>query len=133
MTRLPRLSLLTFVRLGVVAAGGTMAMLMLGPFQGLEGELGLTDKAAHAIAFYVATLGCFAALPNMRRTETGLMMLVFGASVELIQGLTGRAMSLSDFLADSVGVAAASLPAAVERWRYSLKNEAKLALESVKA
>lgn len=114
---------LNLVRIGVLGAGLTLACLMLGPYQGLEHEFGLSDKAAHALAFYLATLGAFAALPNMRRTETGLLMLVFGAGVELVQGATGRSMSLTDFLSDSVGVAGASIPAAVERWRYAMKAE----------
>ena len=44
-------------RLGFALAALGMAVLMLGPFQGLEQVFGLNDKAAHVIAFYGVASG----------------------------------------------------------------------------
>ena len=90
----------------------------LGPFQGHEQRLGLSDKAAHVSAFYLISLLLFAVAPQRRRSDLALVMLGLGVAIELAQGLLGRSLSLADLLADGVGVAAAIAPAWVERLRY---------------
>lgn len=117
----PRLALLG-IRSTVALGAATMLLLMIGPFQGAEGHLGLNDKAAHAIAFYVLTLGLFLSAPNWRRTDLALFALAFGVLVEVAQGLTGREMSGSDVLADALGVAAATAPGVVERLRHHTRT-----------
>lgn len=119
------MSQLTIVRTAVCCLALTMAVLMFGPFQGLEGELGLTDKAAHGTAFYLLTVGMFACFPRNRRTDLGLIVIAIGAGTEVIQAMVGRDGNLPDFAADSVGILAAMLPATVERMRISMRQSGR--------
>ena len=116
-----RLRPLLAVRLALGAAAAAGAVVLLGPFQGLEREFGLSDGAAHAMLFYLSTLGAFAAFPQRRRTDLALGMLALAALTEALQGLTGRSMSVGDLAADALGVAAAAAPALIERLRYVLR------------
>ena len=61
----------------VVLVGGALAAatLMLGPWPGLEHVFGLTDKAAHAIAFGALLAVSFLAFPRMRRTMASSLLL----------------------------------------------------------
>jgi len=110
------------IRLAVALGFTLMTVLLLGPFQGLEVHLGLSDKTAHAAAFYLLSLGVFASLPHQRRTDLALWVLAFAATTEIAQGFTGRSASLEDLLADAVGIVIAVLPAMVERLRYRLNR-----------
>lgn len=103
-------------------------ILTLGPFQGLEARIGLSDKAAHALAFYILTLLLFSIAPRRRRTDLALAALALGILIELSQGLTGRSLSILDFLADALGVAAATAPAWIERFRHSARRRPFLVL-----
>jgi VanZ family protein len=106
------------VRFGLAAFGAVLLVLMLGPFQGLEHTVGLTDKAAHAVAYYFVTLVAFAAFPDVRRTDTAGMVFMIATGIEAVQGFTNRTVSIADLGANSVGVLAAVLPAIVDRWRF---------------
>lgn len=108
----------------VVGALGALvvAVLTLGPFQGLEQVVGLNDKAAHAIAFYGLAVMAFVVMPARRRTDLAVMVLAFGVAIEIVQGLTGRSASLTDLLADAAGVMAATLPGMVERLRHNMRH-----------
>ncbi len=108
------------VRIAVAVGFAAMIVLLLGPFQGLEERIGLSDKTAHAAAFYVLSLALFAALPRMRRTDLALGLLALAAATEVAQTLTGRTGSFPDFAADAAGVVVAVLPAMVERLRFLL-------------
>ena len=109
---------------GAVVVGGMgVALLMLAPmFQGAEQMFGLTDKQAHGLAFYVATLTAMLSLPRMRRTDLALAMLALGAAAEMAQAITGRSASFTDLSADAVGIFAAWAPSQVERLRYLSRN-----------
>lgn len=111
------------LRLSGLAASIGLSILLLGPFQGAETALGLTDKEAHAIGFFGLTLGLFALAPNRRRTDLALVAIFIGVVVELLQGLTGRSLSLADLGWDAIGVAAATLPGLIERLRFYLREE----------
>lgn len=102
---------------GVVA----LQVLMLGPFQGAEQIFGLNDIMAHAIAFYVLSLGLFVCLPRWRRTDLSIVAMGIGVAVEILQGATGRSASMFDLLADGAGVLAATLPGMVERLRHHVR------------
>jgi len=110
------------IRLAVALGFTLLIVLLLGPFQGLETHLGLSDKTAHAAAFYVLTLGVFASLPGIRRTDLALWVLALAAATEIAQGFTGRSASLEDLLADAAGIVIAVVPAMVERLRYRLNR-----------
>ena len=73
-------------RLGFALAALGMAVLMLGPFQGLEQVFGLNDKAAHVIAFYGVASGLFLIAPNQRRDDLALYVIAaaFGASFVML-------------------------------------------------
>ena len=62
-------------RLGFVMASLGMAVLMLGPFQGLEQVFGLNDKTAHGVAFYGVTTGLFLIAPRQRRDDLALFVV----------------------------------------------------------
>jgi VanZ family protein len=110
----------THIRIFVGFGFATLLVLLLGPFQGLEARLGLSDKTAHAAAFYVLSLGLFASFPRIRRTDLAFGVVGFAAATEIAQLFTGRSGSFEDLAADSAGIVIAVLPAMVERLRYSL-------------
>jgi len=110
------------VRIAVGIGLAALLVLLLGPFQGLEERIGLSDKAAHVAAFYVLSLALFAALPSLRRTDLALGVLALAAATEVAQTFTGRTGSFPDFAADAAGVLVAVLPATVERLRYFLTS-----------
>ena len=110
-----------------------LLIVTIGPFQGAEGQVGLSDKGAHVIAFYIVTLLVFAVAPQWRRTDLALMTLGLGVLIEVAQGLTGRSVSLLDFLADGVGVAAAMAPAWIESLRYNARRHPYLSFLDIAA
>jgi hypothetical protein len=88
----------------VLALGAvTVAVLTLGPFQGAEQIFGLTDKAAHAIAFGGLTAISFAAFPRMRRADLARTALILGAGIEVAQLFGHRSASIMDWGADASG------------------------------
>ena len=109
-------------RLIFVAASLGMAILMLGPFQGLEQMFGLDDKAAHAVAFYGVASGLFLIAPRQRRDDLALFVVAAAFAAELLQALTGRSVSIVDFLAGSAGVAAAWAPGRIEQLRHAFRR-----------
>ncbi len=81
------------------------AILMLGPFQGMEQMFNLSDKTAHALAFGGLTAISFLAFPGMRRADLVRTALVMGAAVEVVQMFdAGRSASVADWAADAVGI-----------------------------
>lgn len=90
----------------VAAAGLAVGLViaMLGPFQGLERAIGLTDKQAHALAFAAITSALFLVAPNWSRLWIGCLALGAGIVIELIQGASGRSANIWDLAADAVGI-----------------------------
>lgn len=101
-----------------------LLVILLGPFQGLERTLGLTDSVAHCLAFYGLTVGLFIVLPRFRRIDIALGSLLLAASSEVAQSFTGRTGSLADFAADSFGIICAVSPAIADRWRHAFTQRA---------
>ncbi|MFN3806038.1 VanZ family protein [Asticcacaulis sp.] len=116
---------LFFSRLCLAVLAMTIGVLVLGPFQGAEEAFGLTDKEAHAIAFFALTLMLQVAMPRVRRLDIALGVLAVGALIEVLQLFTGRSASVSDWLADFVGVAFATAPSFVETARGFLRGESR--------
>lgn len=98
------------------------ALMLLPAFQGAEKGFGLTDKQAHAAAFYVFTLTAFLALPRMRRTDIALAALGLGAAAEVAQLVTGRSGSVMDLSADAVGICLAWAPTQIEHLRRVVRR-----------
>jgi hypothetical protein len=62
-----------------------------------------------------------------------MVAAALGLAIELLQGLTGRDMSLADFMADAAGITAAVLPGAVERLRHQLRTHPDLSVRQLRA
>jgi hypothetical protein len=111
---------LTVVLARCVLAFGSLfvAVVLLGPFQGAERNLMLTDKQAHGLAFFIFTLVSFAAAPRIRRGDLVLTALGLAAASEIAQALVGRDGNIADFKADGIGIlVAAGLWTAIRFWR----------------
>lgn len=110
-----------------------LAVLVLGPFQGLEERIGLSDKSAHVIAFYLLGVSALAIAPKWRRTDLMLALLGGGVLVEVLQGFTGRSMSLGDLGADALGLAAAAAPGFIEQLRRLARRHPDLSFAEIAA
>ena len=99
---------------------------LLGPFQGAEKHIGLSDVVAHVLAFYGLSVAILAVAPRSRREDLALIVVAFAIATEVIQGVTGRNMSLWDFGADMGGLVAAMLPSYVDRLRYLVRTQPDL-------
>lgn len=125
--------LVHLARLIFLIGVAVLAVLVLGPFQGLEERIGLTDKSAHVIAFYLLGVATLAIAPKWRRTDLILALLGAGVLIEVLQGFTGRSMSLSDLGADALGLAAAAAPGFVEQLRRLARRHPDLSFAEIAA
>lgn len=108
----------TTARAVLVVGALTAAVLMLGPWPGLEQVFGLSDKAAHALAFGGLLAVSFLAFPRMRRNDLAVAAILLGASVEVAQLFTAdRSASIGDLLADTAGVGVIYLASHIENLR----------------
>ncbi len=123
---------LQMLRAATVFAVFALLILTLGPFEGLEARFGFSDGLAHAVAFYGLTLLAFAVAPRTRRTDLAVGMLALGLFIELAQALVGRTLSLSDLLADGVGVGAATAPILIERFRDAVRRRPYLSFTAIR-
>jgi hypothetical protein len=102
-----------------------VAAILLGPFLGAERLLGLEDKQAHAIAFFVFTALSMVAAPKVRRLEMALAAISLAAASEIAQAVVGRDASLGDVLADAAGVLLAVAPTYVTDFRLAARGVAR--------
>ena len=100
---------MTAVRLAAALGVVCLLVLMLGPFQGAEGEVGMTDGMAHLAAFGLIAGALMINLPRSPRVHVAALALSIGIAVEFIQGATGRSASLHDVAADAIGIAIVTL------------------------
>jgi len=125
--------LVSALRLGTVLALLGLTVLLLGPFQGLVHVFQVSEREAHALAFFGVTLALFATLPRWRRTDLALVALSFATLTEIGQSLTGRSMSLTDLAWDGIGILAALLPGMVERLRHYVRTNPDVNFASLRA
>jgi VanZ family protein len=124
----------TTARAVLVVGALTAAVLMLGPWPGLEQVLGLSDKAAHAIAFGGLVAVSFLAFPRMRRNDLALAAVLLGASVEVAQLFTAdRSGTISDLLADTAGVGVIYLASHVENLRDLARKQGSMSFDEIAA
>ncbi|MDR6531760.1 VanZ family protein [Caulobacter rhizosphaerae] len=124
----------TTARAVLIAGALTAAVLMLGPWPGLEQVFGLSDKTAHAIAFGGLVAVSFLALPRMRRNDLALAAVLLGASVEVAQMFTAdRSASISDLLADTAGVAVIYLASHIESLRSLARQRGRASFAEIAA
>jgi hypothetical protein len=99
----------TLARLALIAV---LAISVWFAFVMRPAEIGipLDDILIHGLSFYFLTLSAGAAFPQVRLRNLIAIMLIAGAAVEGIQAipLIGRDASVSDWIADGVGVLAAA-------------------------
>lgn len=99
-----------------------VSILVFGPFQGAESGFGLTDKEAHALAFYTLTALGLLAAPRVRKSDVVLGLLAFGAFIEVVQSFIGRDGDVFDWLADGLGIMMAYLPMMFEKARIASRG-----------
>lgn len=116
-------TLLPLARATVAIITVALCGLLVGPFQGAEALLGLNDVAAHALAAYGLSLLMFLIAPKRRRTDLAVMVLAGGIAVEVVQGLTGRSMSVLDVTANAAGIIAALAPGYIEQVRRAFREQ----------
>lgn len=112
---------------------GTAVTLMLGPYQGLEQVFGLSDKAAHALAFGGLTAVSFLAFPRMRRNDLAVAAILLGASIEVAQFFAHRSASVTDLAADAVGVAVVYLASHIEAVRRDARERGAMDFADISA
>jgi hypothetical protein len=118
----------------VLLLGAASAVtLMLGPFQGLEQVFGLSDKAAHALAFGGLTAVAFLAFPKMRRNDLAIAALLLGASAEIAQLFAHRSASFGDLAADAAGIAVVYLASHIEAVRRDARERGAMRFSDISA
>jgi len=118
-------------RIVLLVGSLTVTVLTLGPFQGAEQIFGLSDKAAHALAFGGLVAIAFLAFPRMRRADLTVAALVLGAAVEVAQLFDHRSASLLDWLADAAGVLAVYGVSMIETVRRMAREQPDLTLSQI--
>jgi hypothetical protein len=114
-----RVSLL--IRVAQVAFYGallfTFYSAVIPPAQAIQ--LAPWDKAEHFIAFYVLTGLAVAAFPRRRLLVIAVLLSVFGALIEFVQGLSivHRDRDFWDWVADTLAIASALAPMLLVWWR----------------
>jgi hypothetical protein len=104
----PSPPIVLYARVVLAIGAAFVAAVLLGPFQGAERLVMLTDKEAHAVAFAVFTTLSFIAAPRVRRSDLVLTALALAAASEIAQAVVGRDGNIPDFMADGLGVAIAA-------------------------
>lgn len=120
-------------RLALLVGSLTVAVLTLGPFQGLEQVFGLSDKAAHAIAFGGLLAVSFLAFPRMRRNDLAIAALVMGAAVEVAQIIAHRDGNIPDWLADAAGILTVYGAGMIETVRKMAREQGDLTFVQIAA
>lgn len=115
----------TVARALLVLGGGACALLMIGPFQGLESAWVPWDKAAHFILFYAVTALLFLGFPRRRRLDLTLLAIFLGCAIEGLQGISGRDAGLGDMAANSCGALAVLAPLYVENLRMASRGQVR--------
>jgi len=116
----------------LLLGAGVGVVLLLGPFQGLERSVGLSDAAAHGIAFYLLTVGLFLSAPKWRRTDLALVAAGLAIVSEVAQALAGRGADPVDLLFDLTGVCAAIAPGLAERLRHHARAHPNLSFRAIR-
>lgn len=121
----------TFARLLFFAALATLTILFIVPMQDVPVPMAdtLSDKAHHAIAFALLMLLGGFAFPSQRPLRLALLLLAYGAVMEVVQGMSnlGRHASWADLAADGIGICIALVVLKIGgRLRRSANNEKHL-------
>ena len=104
------------------AAIGALLFALLDPASRLPDIQPPWDKACHFAAFFALTLWAQILFAPRSRLFALIALLILSGLSEYLQGLpmVQRDAEASDTVADLLGIAAACLPAWIERWRARL-------------
>lgn len=102
--------LLILARIGFFALLASIFVVTLGPFQGDEKYVLLSDKGAHGLAFYCLAVAAIFAFPRFPRWAVVVVCSFSGRLIEILQGIAGRDAEWLDWLADSIGAVMAVTP-----------------------
>lgn len=99
-----------FFKLLAVLFAVAILYLSLQPANGISGPL-YADKVQHALAYAGLTVLTALGWPKTRLPGVVIMAIIFGAGVEIAQGLggQGRMMSVYDAIANGAGASFAAL------------------------
>lgn len=86
-----------------VAIAVAIGILTLTPVPSMPRSHVHWDKLAHLVAFLVLVLPTAALWPRAI-SWVGLLAVVYGGAIEVIQPFTGRTAELADLVADAIGV-----------------------------
>jgi hypothetical protein len=124
--------LMQLLRAAAIGAGLAATFALTGPIHYEDLGLPFPDTVAHAALFYGLSVLMLSALPRSRAGDLAAALVAIGGISEVVQGIVGRDMDWRDWLADSVGVAAAFTPvvagqfrALVRRWPHTTFAELK--------
>jgi len=125
--------LVAAARVTLLLGALTVTVLILGPFQGAERIFGLSDKAAHALAFGGLLAVSFLAFPRMRRNDLALAALVLAGATEVAQIIAHRDGNLPDWLADAFGVLVVHGASLIESVRKMAREQGDLTFAQIAA
>lgn len=109
--------MLQFIRWMTAIAVVGLLGLMLGPFQRIEQESGISDKVAHILAFGIVTVALLVNFRHLSPWTVASLAFALAILVEGGQGLLGRDAELADLFAGSIGIAVVTL---LRLWRHPL-------------
>ncbi|HTN42003.1 MAG TPA: VanZ family protein [Asticcacaulis sp.] len=121
MSRAAKMTWLVRASLAVLTV--TIAILVFGPFGGLEQKVGFSDKEAHVLAFYALTGMGLLAFPKIRKWDVALVCLAFGGVIEVVQAMVGRDGNMPDWLADGLGVSLVMAPLVMQSMRRAMQGD----------
>ena len=98
-----------------VAIAVAIGILALTPVPAMPRNPMFSDKIAHMLAF-LAVVFPTAALWPRAIAWAGLLAVIYGGVIEVIQPFTGRSAELGDLLADGIGVGLGIILGSSLRW-----------------
>jgi VanZ family protein len=115
-----RSATLWLVRVGALLATAATLWLAFKPAGDAPGLIPW-DKAGHFLSFYVLTILYTLAAPRVSRWGIIALLVVAGATIEIVQGQVGRDADVMDWLADMVGIGFVALPVWLEALRRRIR------------
>lgn len=111
---------------GLVLAIG---VLTLSPMPNMPRGPGQLDKLAHMLAFFALVLPTALFWPRWM-ASVGLLGVLYGAVIEVVQPYAGRSAELADLFADGIGVGLGLIVGAgLRRWIVSRRAVAPVRVE----
>lgn len=118
-------------RVALLVGSLTVTVLTLGPFQDAEQIFGLSETAAHALAFGGLLAIAFLAFPRMRRVDLTIAAIVLSGAVEAAQLLGDRGVNVMDWLADVAGLLAVYAVSMTETLRAATRAHGELTFDQI--